>query len=283
MKIDDIILKHDTRGISKLSEAISDNSCLSAANLILNNSGKVFITTGFYILSAQSPETDGPPGAIALGNTLEKLGYEIVYITDKYCVSILNGLKSKKSRIIEFPILNQKKSKVYSEQLISKEEPNLLISIERCGASFDHKYRNMNNQDISDFTAKIDYLFNLHSKTIGIGDGGNEIGMGNIKNEISKSQTLVDYPTLSKVNNLIIASVSNWGAYGLLAALSIKSNSNLLPDKKDQENIIIKMIQMGAVDGFSGDSICKVDGKELEINSQILKELHELVNKNIDS
>ena len=122
MRIDDIILKHDTRGISNLPKVISDHSCFNAANLILDNFGKVFITTGFYILSARSPETDGPPGAIALGNALEKLGYEIVYVTDKYCVSILNGLKSKKSRIIEFPIMNQKKSKLYSEQLINKDK-----------------------------------------------------------------------------------------------------------------------------------------------------------------
>ena len=46
----------------------------------------------------------------------------------------------------------------------------------------------MRNQDISDNTAKIDCLFGLHHKTIGIGDGGNEIGMGNIETHISKAK-----------------------------------------------------------------------------------------------
>jgi hypothetical protein len=282
MKIEEIILKHDTRGISNFSEAIAANSCASAATLILNNFGKVFITTGFYILSAKSAETDGPPGAIALGNALEKLGYEVIFITDMYCSSLLNAVRSKESKVIEFPIADQKTSKEYSAKLLTEENPNILISIERCGSSSDYKYRNMRNEDISDFTAKIDYMFNMHSQTIGIGDGGNEIGMGNITNQIIKSKTLVEFPTISEVRNLIIASVSNWGAYGLLAALSIQCNRILLPTKEDQEDLIIKLAQMGAVDGFSGSSEYKVDGKELEINSQILQELHNLVTKTIN-
>jgi len=281
MQIEEIILKNDIRGISLMSKFIDHDSCKNASNLILNNVGTVFITTGFFILSAKSPETDGPPGAIFLGNALETLGYRVTYITDKYCSSLLRASKSHEAQIIEFPIMNIDESKKYSEKLLQTENPNILISIERCGASVDYKYRNMKNEDISDFTAKIDYLFNIHPKTIGIGDGGNEIGMGNIKDHISKSKTLVDYPTTSEVTNLIISSVSNWGAYGLLAAISIKSKQNLLPSVKEQISLIKKIVDLGAVDGFSGTKDYKVDGKDLEENTYILKQLHQLVDNNI--
>ena len=282
MTIEEIILQNDVRGISKLSNFTEPDSCSNASNLILRNLGTVFITTGFFILSAQAPETDGPPGAIFLGNALEMLGYKVVYVTDKHCSFILDKFKSSQSSIIEFPIFDLTQSKKYSEKILEKESPSILISIERCGASFDQKYRNMRNQDISDNTAKIDCLFGLHPKTIGIGDGGNEIGMGNIETHISKAKTLVEYPTLSKVNNLIIASVSNWGGYGLLAALSIKSNRNLLPNVEYQEEVIKKTVASGAVDGFSGLKENKVDGKDLEENSYILNLLHELVKNKLN-
>ncbi len=182
---------------------------------------------------------------------------------------------------------NQSESKIIAdnnkvEKNLEKDSPSILRSTDRCGASFDQKYRNRRNQDISDNTAKIDCLFGLHPKTIGIGDGGNEIGMGNIETHISKAKTLVEYPTLSKVNHLIIASVSNWGGYGLLAALSIKSNRNLLPNVEYQEEVIKKTVASGAVDGFSGLKENKVDGKDLEENSYILNLLHELVKNKLN-
>ena len=40
--------------------------------------------TGFYILAAEAAETDGPPGAIVIGNALQSIGYEVVYVTDRY-------------------------------------------------------------------------------------------------------------------------------------------------------------------------------------------------------
>ena len=281
MQIEEIILKNDIRGISLMSKFIDHDSCKNASNLILSNLGTVFITTGFFILNAKAPETDGPPGAIFLGDALEKLGCKVIYITDKYCSPLLRAVKSNQSQIIEFPIMNINESEEYSKKLLQTETPNILISIERCGASADDKYRNMKNEDISNFTAKIDYLFNIHPKTIGIGDGGNEIGMGNIKDHISQSKTLVGYPTISEVTNLIISSVSNWGAYGLLAAISIKSNRNLLPSIKEQSSLIKKIVDLGAVDGFSGTKDYKVDGKDLEENAYILRQLHQLVDNNI--
>ena len=86
----------------------------------------------------------------------------------------------------------------------------------------------MRNADISDHTARIDLMFPMHEQTVGIGDGGNEIGMGNIRQGVLESQTLVTYPAVATVNELIISSVSNWGGYGLLAALSIQTKDALL-------------------------------------------------------
>ena len=277
--IEDIILSNDQRGISELRDLVPANYCSRAAELILANTGTVLITTGFYILSAGAAETDGPPGAIAIGVGLERLGYKVKYVADEYSSNLLRPYVAESTDVIDFPITTLPKSVQYAEDILNTENPSVLISIERCAAAADGLYRNMRDLDISDQTAKVDLLFDMHSKTIGIGDGGNEIGLGNVIDGVAKSETLVSYPAISKVTELIIASVSNWGGYGLLAALSISTGKNVLPTVEEDTQRISNMVDLGAVDGFSGEKIYKVDGFNLTENAALLEKLHELVNE----
>ena len=271
--LEDIILEHDKRGIAPLRQSIPSDYLNRSAEIVLSNVGKVFITTGFYILTAGTIETDGPPGAIALGNGLEKLGYEVVYITDSYASKFLDEYRSHKSRLIDFPICSDEESCKYSKTLLGEEKPAILISIERCGRSHDGLYRNMRNLSITEYTAQIDRLFDLHNTTIGIGDGGNEIGMGNVYKAVEKSTQLVENPAITKVSELIISSVSNWGGYGLLAQLSQATGINLLPNIVDEKEMIEGMVNLGAVDGVTGKSVYQVDGFELNQNAIILDNL----------
>ena len=277
MTLDELILSQDKRGISKLKDSLPEKFCIDAAQFVLDNPGKVFIVTGFYILSAKAAETDGPPGAVAIGNALHELGYEVIYVTDTHCTKMLEAISTPNSRIIEFPIVNQSISTQTAEQILKEENPDLLISIERCAPATDGRYRNMRDMEITNQTAKIDLLFENHSETVGIGDGGNEIGLGNLYAEVNKSEDLVGFPAKTKVSKLIISSVSNWGGYGLVAALSILKNKNLLLSVEDDTANIQKIVSMGAVDGFSGENINKVDGFTLDENSAFLKELHALI------
>ena len=271
--LEDIILEHDKRGITPLRRSIPSDYLNRSAEIVLSNVGKVFITTGFYILTAGTIETDGPPGAIALGNGLEKLGYEVIYITDSYASKFLDEYRSHKSRLIDFPICSDEESCKYSKTLLAEEKPAILISIERCGRSHDGLYRNMRNLSITEYTAQIDRLFDLHNTTIGIGDGGNEIGMGNVYKAVEKSAQLVEDPAITKVSELVISSVSNWGGYGLLAQLSQDTGINLLPNIVDEKELIEGMVNLGAVDGVTGKSVYQVDGFELNQNAIILDNL----------
>ena len=73
-----------------------------------------------------------------------------------------------------------RKAHAVARGILAEERPALLISIERCGMSKDRKYYNMRKVEVSEHTAKIDHLFLEFPTSIGIGDGGNEIGMGNL-------------------------------------------------------------------------------------------------------
>jgi len=275
-EIEKIILQDDTRGMSNLYENIEKGFIQRSTDLILKKKGVVFITTGFFILSAKSSETDGPPGAIALGNALEKLGYEVFFITDKYSSGILVGMSDEK-KVIEFPVTTHFESNSYANELIKKYDPKSIISIERAGLSKDGKYRNFKGIDFSKFNAKVDYLFEQHPNTIGILDGGNEIGSGNYINEIETLGNIIEYPSIITTSESIISSTSNWGAYGLIAGISIHQKINLLPSVDEGKKLIEKSFNLGAVEGMSGESKPWVDGRSIEEDKVCLEKLNSLI------
>jgi hypothetical protein len=276
---EDIILQKDIRNISKLKSYLGKNFLTDAANEVITRKGTVLIVTGFYISYANASETDGPAGSIALGRALKNIGFNVIYVTDKWSYSILEGITESKDRIVEFPIDNHENSKKFASKLIEELNPSLCISIERASLMGDGTYRNWKGEDVSEYNAKIDYLFSDSKFSIGIGDGGNEIGMGNLNSEIKKVEGLPDNPATTKVNNLIISSCSNWGAYGLIAEISSILNKNLLISVDDAKELIIKSVDLGAVEGMSGDSVYAVDGRNLEEDSVCLSQLHDYLRK----
>ena len=80
--IEDIILNHDRRGIGALRPHLPADFCARAAQYALAHPGPVIIATGFYILMSDAPETDGPPGAFAIGGALRALGQTVAYVSD---------------------------------------------------------------------------------------------------------------------------------------------------------------------------------------------------------
>ena len=281
MRIEDIILAHDRRGISALRSHLPINYCEEAARLLVNQQGTVFITTGFYILKAQAAETDGPPGAIAVGRALERLGRRVLYVTDKPAAGMMRALTGSDC-VLLFPNLDSDESQHHASRLIRDYQPSLLIAIERCGRTQDGTYLNMADHDVSVFTAKIDALFESSITSIGIGDGGNEIGMGNLADVIPKCSRLPALPCVTRATQLVIASVANWGAYGMLAALSRMTKRNLLPSVEEQRSIVEELVSLGAVDGTTGTRVATVDGHSLETNSEVLYNLHQFVSSTED-
>ena len=275
MSIEDIILDHDRRGISALRSHLPEDFCDEAASLVLKHPGTAVIVTGFYILAAKATETDGPPGAIVIGDTLQSLGYEVVYVTDRYTAPLMTSVLGSRARVIDFPITDDAESKMFAEDLLAQLSPSVLIAIERCGLTSEGLYRNMHAQDISPYNARTDYLFFNHLATVGIGDGGNEIGMGNLAEIITTVPSLVNIPCVTTTTKLITSSVSNWGGYGLVAALSRQRGKNLLPSVEAEQDLIKRTVNTGAVDGISTKAEYKVDGFTLEENSQTLVRLHE--------
>lgn len=107
----------------------------------------------------------------------------------------------------------------------------------------------------------------------GIGDGGNEIGMGNLENVISEKLNLI--PCTVKTDFLVIATVSNWGAYALAAEISKISGISLF-DEYDFlfiAKFIKKTVEIGSVDGVTKEKSISVDGFPFEVEKEIFEAL----------
>lgn len=277
--IEDLILQKDQRGVGALRPFLPVDYCTYAAQYVLDHPGTTIITTGFYILNGASVETDGPPGALAIGRALEELGRRVVYVTDNHCLNIMKKLAGPNSEVVDFPLVSLEESKRFACDLLASLDLALLISIERCSPSKDGVYRNMRSMDISDQTAKIDALFDLYPHTLGIGDGGNEIGMGILQDKIPYCPGLPLEPAVVPCERLIIASISNWGGYGLVAALSKLVGRNLLPGVEEEADWVKQCVDLGAIDGISSAPSYTIDTFPLEDYGRILSELHELLGR----
>ncbi len=263
--------------MNALRPHLPEDFCHQTAQFILDNPGTTLIATGFYILSAGAAENDGPPGALALGRALQALDRRVVYVTDRYCVPLMRALGGSSAEVVDFPIADDETSRKFASDLLAQLSPSLLIAIERCGLTKDGTYLNMRSMDISPHTARLDHLFLQHSRSVGIGDGGNEIGMGTLARQVQEVPSLPNNPTTTPATHLVVCSVSNWGGYGLVAALSRLVGRNLLPSVDEELALIRHAVDFGAVEGMSGERKYVVDGYSLEENADILSRLHALL------
>ena len=96
--IEDIILNHDRRGINALRPHLPEDFCTQAAQYLLEHPGPVIIATGFYIIMSDAPETDGPPGAFAIGNAIRELGHPVAYAADAPVAGMMADWLSQQRR-----------------------------------------------------------------------------------------------------------------------------------------------------------------------------------------
>lgn len=141
----------------------------------------------------------------------------------------------------------------------------------------------MRGRDITDFMSPAHYLFDWAERngvtTIGIGDGGNEIGMGKIpwdvidRNVPGGGLVACRVPT----KHLIVCGISNWGGYALAAGvwhLCGKTLHPLLADPENERKILQAMVEHGPlVDGVTAQRAVTVDGLAFENYIKVLPAL----------
>ena len=217
---------------------------------------RIVIVTGFYIKQAGAPETDGPPGAVVLGRAAARTGKSVTLVTDSRNCSCLTAC----SRRVNGPVVISADG---YEEIPSNMD--LLVFIERPGHAPDGRYYDMKGTDISDVVAPLDRASDAALKmgvpVLGIGDGGNETGMGLLYDALA--ERLPRYASFLSIVSATVClpvDVSNWGAYALSAVLSAFYRRWLGLDDGEEGAMLEAIVDAGAVDGFTGRPSQSVDG-----------------------
>lgn len=254
----------------------------------------VFIATGAGV-SPKLPlgETDGPVGAAALAATIAKgLRAKVVLVTEeahmvpiKAAVELMNaklaswsaaqpGREAEPLCIESFPI-GMNDGQVCSRRLIETYKPSAVIFVERDGPNVEGQFHGVRGDCRDPLTVGYVYLLAYHAAeagilTIGIGDGGNEVGFGAMREAIRdilplRGRSLAGYPsgvvTVVPTDITVSAAVSNWGACAVGAALAVLlADPSILHDADTEHELIAVAVAAGARDGATSEQAMAVDG-----------------------
>jgi hypothetical protein len=277
--------------LDNLVTACPDDFADACRSIAEHASPRVGIVTGFMIPSVDPPtgETDGPLGALFLAHALSRLDIPCVLASDAAGFPALRvGIQRLQLSVERVDLSATSWSGHSVTGLLGSREPEAvlpsaeavrsrsdratalthLIAIERSGPSHSNgRNHTMRGRDITHLTAPAHLLFEGPRDyiTIGIGDGGNEIGMGkvpfatickNIPNgEVVACRTATDF--------LIVAGVSNWGAYALAAGVTLLRGAVDVTafDPTREFKLLEHLVEHGPlVDGVTGQRTPTVDG-----------------------
>jgi hypothetical protein len=274
------------------------------------------ILTGFVMADWRKPETDGPIGAAALARSIELgTGAVPVLLTEDIIVENLqqtvkasglvvydsiekakSGRRGRKAFVTGFP-LSHESAREEAIRLLDVLQPKVVISIERPGWNEKKEYHSGMGINISQLSAKLDYLF-LEAQqrgilTIGVGDLGNELGMGYMKEILKKIIPGAEKCQCDCQGGIIcdvscdvgiLCNISNWGGYGVCACLAaLTGNREVLHDRQTEMHMINECVRAGAIDSVSGMYRPYVDGEPDYINGHIIDLLHRIVQHATDS
>ncbi|MBX3438872.1 MAG: DUF4392 domain-containing protein [Planctomycetaceae bacterium] len=250
----------------------------SAAESLATKATAVGLVTGFFVPDAPTPaaETDGPIGTILLADVLRTNGCEVCLITDSLCIDALSAAVDACGASIDIevcPVPIQASAAWRAAFWNSPRGRRLthLASVERIGPVFSNdpsesRCCNMRGTSIDDWSADLYRLFEDRPaavRTIGVGDGGNEIGMGRCWKRAHGISTPAN-ACRTETDWTVVAGVSDWGAMALAAAVAIhKANiDSLAPWSSARiEHTLTHMVTRGpAIDGRTFRPDSTVDG-----------------------
>ena len=267
VSIERLLVARNPRQMQVARAALEPGYFLRAARYLREPDGTVVIGTGFPVTGTF--ETDGPVGAIALYDSLETLGGQPVIA----CGAPLSQSLSGDYRVLELTGTSIDAATEDARLQLQQLQPQVVISIERPGLAADGRYYNMRGVDISARCFCFDpFIIEAHCPTIAIGDGGNEIGMGNIADALAELDITA---STTRCDELLVADVSNWGAYGLIALLGYWAKRDLLADISPL-GLLNYLSQQGSVDGVTGENTLTEDGLEVREGMRVITQLRDL-------
>ncbi len=243
------------RGMQDLLAALDSNPARSAAEALTKEQRTIVVCTGFP--AGGRPETDGPPGAFALIDALRSMKKDVKLASWQDALDIFGRIRADVQSIAVPTGVTGR----------TAGPPCALVTIEACGVCADGIYRNMHGIDISCWAPRFEDFFGS-SSLVSVGDGGNEFGMGSAPKWFFAQKDILQPSSCSE--NLVPASVSNYGAYAIIRELEGLCNQILLPTSEEHIALITALVEAGCVDGYTGEQTLSVDGEDLGKTRDVL-------------
>jgi len=245
-------------------------------------------------------ETDGPPGAAVMARAMD-VGLEAKPIV--VCEEILVGMveatfagvgltrhvyddfrATPHSVTIQGFPLDEERAKEEAARILREYNPTAVIAVEKMGPNRKGVHHTVRGYDVSATRAKVHHLVDQAREkgifTGGVGDGGNEIGFGVIFDEarsILPSGSKCNCPcgdgivTATKTDAFVVASASNYGAYGVAACLAASlGRVDVFHDREVERRMLLSCVNAGAVDGSTTWRTPTVDGVSQEADLAIV-------------
>ncbi|MGQ0571031.1 MAG: glutamate cyclase domain-containing protein, partial [Armatimonadota bacterium] len=248
---------------------------------VVRPQSQVFILTGVYDpISLPFGETDGPPGVASLARALD-IGLEakpVVLCEEQVMPSIeltcvAAGLlpvrdaehavkKAHAVLLIPFPITTPESSREQADALVSRHAPSAVVSVERIAGNRKGRHHYAVGGAIMHeayLEAVAEAAIARRIPTVGVGDGGNEIGMGSMFDQV---QEIVPYGRVCQcdcgsgiacatpADVLVVANTSNLGAYGIAACLGmLLGNPALMHDRVMEHRLLDAVAAARCMDG----------------------------------
>ncbi|NEK58273.1 DUF4392 domain-containing protein [Geodermatophilus sabuli] len=282
--IERAVLRPGARDVAGLGAAVAGQLAELAGGLAAAGSAgsRVGLVTGVHIAWAPAPaaETDGPVGVAVLAAALAVLGAEPVVVTDDPCADVtaacLGVLGAGRLTVVPVGADDAAVAGRVADLGLSH-----LVAVERLGPNAEGRVMTMRAVDVTRTTAPLHAAFTLPGLVTGaVGDGGNEIGMGNVPAAVVAAAVQHGERIACRVpvGALVAAGTSNWGCYALVAALAVLvpdrgAALRALLDPAVDAAVLAAATGAGGIDGVTGLPGDSVDGVPVNAYADLLADL----------
>jgi len=244
-------------------------------------------------------EADGPVGAAALARALciafdatPVFLTEVANMTRTRQLSEAMGMEVLEHRLAKttpfkstiYPLpIDPNRAQREAQRLLDETDPVAVIAIEKPAPGTNGHYHTGVGLQVSDVVGKVNFVFEEARRrgvwTVGMGDGGNEVGMGNILDSVRRV-----VPTGEKIGAtvetdlLVVGAVANWASYGVEACIAAALHApEVLHSAQEEARLQEAAARAGLIDPASGWATGWVDGTPPLCSASMLELLRQMV------
>jgi len=267
----------------------------------------VIFLTGWYLPMYMIGENDGPPGSACLARAINfGLGATPIVFSESGHLDIIKAsFQGAGFRIAEdlkearkilrrvhvaaplSPRMDETQSMDIIHRWLDELKPSAVVAVEKSSPNAAGLNHSLPGRDLTPINGKYHLLVEEARRrgifTIGCGDGGNEIGMGNVYEEVCKYLPTgakcycgcgAGCAATTKTDVLVVGFISNWAAYGIEAALALLlQRHEIMHDGEVEERVLRLIANAGAAGPPYGFSEMSVDELPTRFNILLVEQL----------